>query len=73
MNRFKDYLTIKEASKLLGVSAPTLRRWDNSGKLKALRHPINKYRLYKKETLKEVLREVEPAKINNGICTGEYL
>jgi len=40
------YLTIKEASKVLGVTPVTLRRWDNAGKLKAKRHPMNNYRIY---------------------------
>jgi excisionase family DNA binding protein len=39
-------ITIAEAAKLLGVSQPTLRRWDELGKFKARRHPINGYRLY---------------------------
>lgn len=36
-------LTIREAADLLGVSLPTLRRWDEAGKFKA--HPMNGYRL----------------------------
>lgn len=30
-------LTLKEVSEILGVAKITLRRWDNDGKLKALR------------------------------------
>ena len=40
------YLTVKEAANYLGVSALTLRNWDKQGKLAAIRHPINGYRLY---------------------------
>jgi len=40
------YFTVKEASKILGVTPVTLRRWDNAGKLKAKRHPMNNYRIY---------------------------
>lgn len=43
----KGYITIKQASEILGVSAETLRKWDRSGKLKAHRNPKNRYRLYK--------------------------
>lgn len=43
-----DLLTISEAAELLGVSLPTLRRWDEAGKFKARRHPMNGYRLYNK-------------------------
>lgn len=39
-------ITIKEAARLLGVSEPTLRRWDELRKFPARRHPINGYRLY---------------------------
>jgi DNA-binding transcriptional MerR regulator len=41
-----EILTIKETAQLLGVSEPTLRRWDELGKFVARRHPINGYRLY---------------------------
>lgn len=41
-----EILTIKEAARLLGVSEPTMRRWDELGKFRARRHPINGYRLY---------------------------
>jgi excisionase family DNA binding protein len=41
-----DLITIAETAKLLGVSLPTLRRWDENGKFPARRHPINSYRMY---------------------------
>jgi len=41
-------ITIKEAARLLGVSEPTLRRWDALRKFPARRHPINGYRLYER-------------------------
>lgn len=41
-----EILTIKDAAKVLGVSEPTLRRWDEAGKFVARRHPVNGYRLY---------------------------
>lgn len=43
-----DLITIAEAAKLLAVSLPTLRRWDENGKFPARRHPINGYRMYLK-------------------------
>ncbi len=45
----KSYLTIKEVANLLGVTPLTLRNWDQKGKLRALRNPINNYRVYKVE------------------------
>ena len=53
------YITIKQASKILGVSPLTLRNWDNNGKLKAHRHPMNNYRVYKIEDLETVIQEIE--------------
>jgi excisionase family DNA binding protein len=42
-------LTIAEAAELLAVSLPTLRRWDESGRFPATRHPINAYRMYARD------------------------
>lgn len=55
-----DYLTVGEAAETLGVSRSTLRNWDKAGKLKAYRHPLNKYRLYKRSELEALLQEVAP-------------
>jgi len=47
----KDYYTLSEASEILGKNKETLRRWDNEGKLLAVREPGSNYRLYRKEDL----------------------
>ncbi len=47
----KDYYTLSEASDLIGKSKETLRRWDNEGKLSAVREPVSNYRVYRKEDL----------------------
>lgn len=52
-------MTVSPAAALLGVSPSTLRNWDREGKLKARRHPINGYRLYKKAELEKLLRQAE--------------
>ncbi|GAI80742.1 unnamed protein product [marine sediment metagenome] len=54
----KNYLTIKEAAKILGVSPMTLRRWDKKRKLKAIRHPINNYRLYNYNQIKKLYKKI---------------
>lgn len=56
------YITIKDASEILGVSKITLRNWDNSGKLKAHRHPFNNYRVYKLDDIDKVLEMIESNK-----------
>ena len=63
----KKYLTVKEVSKILGVTPLTLRNWDKEGKLRALRNPINNYRIYKAENIEFFLRKIESkGKINLG-------
>ena len=59
INPQKKYLRIKEVSKILGVTPLTLRNWDNAGKLKAYRNPINNYRVYKPEDIELFLRNIE--------------
>jgi len=48
------YVTLNEAASYLGVSKATLRNWDKSGKLRALRHPVNRYRVYALSDLREI-------------------
>lgn len=62
MANLNDYMTVKKAATFLGVSPMTLRRWDNGKKLKAIRHPINNYRLYTREQLEKILKGIEAGK-----------
>lgn len=57
--QLNGYLTVKEAAQYLGVSPATLRNWDRAGKLTPCRHPVNDYRLYRKEDLERILRQTE--------------
>jgi excisionase family DNA binding protein len=54
----REYLRIKDAAALLGISEGTLRNWSKQGKIKVHMHPINGYRLYKKEDLQGLLAAV---------------
>jgi MerR family transcriptional regulator, copper efflux regulator len=58
------YITIKQASEIVGVTPLTLRNWDKNGKLKAHRHPMNNYRVYKIEDLENVIQDIE---VNSGL------
>lgn len=59
MTNLKQYVHVTEAASILGVSPMTLRNWDNRGKLKSVRNPINGYRLYKKSELEKLLNSIE--------------
>ena len=59
MQQLRDYLRISEAAEYLGVSPNTLRNWENAGKVVAVRHPVNGYRLFKRKDLDALLKLVE--------------
>ena len=58
MPNMNNYLSVSGAASFLGVSASTIRNWDRAGKLKAVRHPINNYRLYDRRQLQELLDSI---------------
>jgi len=58
MDNLDDYLLIKVAAEYLGVSPATLRNWERQGKLTTYRHPINRYRLYRKSDLEAILGQI---------------
>ena len=58
LNMKKGLITVKEASELIGVSIQTIRRWDAKGKLKAYRHPMNNYRLYRAIDIKKIVQNL---------------
>jgi DNA (cytosine-5)-methyltransferase 1 len=43
-----EYISLTEASELIGKSKETLRRWDRDGKLSAVREPMSNFRVYRK-------------------------
>jgi excisionase family DNA binding protein len=53
-----ELLTVAEAAVLLGISQPTLRRWDDSRKFPARRHPINGYRLYSRDDVMSLRKKI---------------
>ena len=59
--KLRQYLQVADAAEVLGVSASTLRNWDRQGKLKATRHPMNRYRLYDRAQLLALLEELARA------------
>jgi putative resolvase len=50
-------LRIKKASELLGVTPLTLRRWDKSGRLKAIRVGSRGDRRYEQAKLLQLIKE----------------
>lgn len=55
MNDKPKLLRIKEAAEMLGINPETLRRWDNQGRLQAVRMGKRKDRRYKLEDLQKII------------------
>ena len=60
MNR--EYISIKNAAKMLGVTPLTLRNWDKKGVLTAYRNPVNNYRVYRLDQVELFQRRIENSK-----------
>tara|TARA_A100001391_G_scaffold75462_1_gene48847 strand:+ start:894 stop:1115 length:222 start_codon:yes stop_codon:yes gene_type:complete len=65
VENLRDFLRISEAAEYLGVSPNTLRNWENAGKIAAHRHPVNQYRLFKKEELDALLSELQAPPVSD--------
>lgn len=57
-NDLPEYLTLMQVSQLLQVHPNTLRNWDKSGQLKAIRIGARKIRRYKKSDVLKLLEQV---------------
>lgn len=55
-NKLPKLLTIRQAAEILNVHVETLRRWDKSGKLKAIRVNERGDRRYKPEDLEKIMK-----------------
>lgn len=62
------YYSIAETSKLLNVTAQTLRNWDKNGKLKPHHTTNSGYRYYSNEQLNRILGIKEKSKKVIGYC-----
>ena len=61
VEKLSDYMRVAEAADYLGVSPNTLRNWVSARKIDAARHPVNDYRLFKREDLDALLKKVAAA------------
>jgi excisionase family DNA binding protein len=60
----EGFVTVKEAAELLDVAPNTVRAWGAAGSITEYRHPVNNYRLYKRDELEKVIRKLlQPVRI----------
>jgi predicted site-specific integrase-resolvase len=62
------YYSIHEFSKIIGVSAQTLRNWDSNGKLHPHHTTASGYRYYSDEQLSQVMNVKPKNRITIGYC-----
>ena len=62
------YYSIHEFSKIIGVSAQTLRNWDSNGKLHPHHATTSGYRYYSDEQLNQVMNVKPKNRIIIGYC-----
>ena len=63
MEKFDEYLRIKDAAEYLGVSLNTICNWDRDGRSIAHRHSVNNYRLFRNNDLALILRKAQKTHI----------
>lgn len=57
------YLSLREVSRILGVTSLTLRNWDRKGSLAAYRNPVNNYRVYRYADVADFLTAMRQARV----------
>ena len=67
LSKKDKYITVSDAAHLLGISIDTIRRWDKSGKLHAIRLD-GKNRYFDIEEIKQ-LKQVKPLEISQAAKT----
>ena len=68
VDTLSKYYSIHEFSKIIGVSAQTLRNWDSNGKLHPHHTTTSGYRYYSDEQLNQVMNVKPKNRIIIGYC-----
>jgi len=54
-----EFLLVKEVAELLGIAPNTVRKWAADGRLIEYRHPVNNYRMFKRDEVEKLLQRIE--------------
>lgn len=67
--KLNEYLKVRAAAAMLGVSQGTIRAWAEAGKIPMLKNPANCYRLFRKDDLESFLQNLaRPVTTNVKEC-----
>lgn len=56
------FISLREVSRIIGVTPLTLRNWDRRGLLAAYRNPLNNYRMYRYADVADFLAEMRKSR-----------
>jgi len=62
----EKYITVKEASDLLGITPQTLRKWEKKGYLVPYRNPVNNYRMYQIGQIEKFIEGMRNERLQRG-------
>ena len=65
IDNLPEILTLTQVCEILNVHPNTLRNWDKNGQLRAMRIGVKRIRRYKKDSIMNVLKDMENAKEKN--------
>lgn len=69
----EEFMQVKEAADFLGVSPNTVRNWGREDKLPEYRHPVNNYRLYRRQDLERMRKALlMPRRAGSGVRGKSY-
>lgn len=58
-----EFVLVKETAEMLGVCPNTIRAWGASGKITEYRHPVNGYRMFKRDEIDRLIQKMrEPVR-----------
>ena len=63
----EEFVLVKEAAKMLAVCPNTIRAWGANGKITEYRHPINDYRMFKRDEIERLIEKMrEPVRVKKA-------
>jgi hypothetical protein len=63
MQTNNEYVTVKDAAEMLGISPNTPRSWGALGAIVAYLHPVNSCRLYRRIDLEKLRKRLEQPQV----------
>jgi len=53
-----EFVLVSEAAEMLGVCPNTIRSWGANGNITEYRHPVNDYRMFKRQEIERLINKM---------------